>query len=935
MVAEKPSIAEAIARALSHGRATPRPGGSLKVWEFSAPFLNKGTAQYKVAGVFGHIYGTDFPPQYNSWDNVNPSDLFSAPILKIEEDKKHVTASLQREAHGTDYLVLWLDCDREGENICFEVIQNVEPFMRHSNGQQIYRAHFSSVTPTDIARAMSNLGQPNPNEAAAVDVRQELDLKVGVAFTRFQTRYFQNKYGNLDSAVISYGPCQTPTLGFCVERHDQIQCFTPEPFWTLVPTIQPGTGGPRGATKQAIVTAVDQAIKKVRQAPNDWILTRWKNILPSSFPPKQMTETILDSIPSLNPVYPTTTITPDRAPVHAGFPELPRTESSSYPATFNIRETVEMFNGNPGWRGYAQQVLAGPMRAKEGLDAGDHPPITPTQCATESQLGGGVAWRVYEFVALHFLATVAQDAEVQAPLPLPRDACVSAEGAGWAGLGGQEGRFTSILHWMQRRDEVLPDFRQGQHVTVTSVELREGRTSPPDYLTESELITLMEKHGIGTDASIPMHINNIITRNYVRVQPPDPPCRPSNIIINKLIAHRYIRADLPPDPPSPPQPPARLALNGSRQLVPTELGVVLAHGYHRIDSDLVLPAVRSEIEKQISLIATGRAGKEAVLAHSLSCFKAKFDYFAQCIGLMDTLFESTFTTLAQSGKPLSRCGKCHRYMNLISTRPARLFCPTCDESYNMPGEGTIKLYKEIRCPLDGFELVVCSRGSDQKAYPLCPLCYNHPPAFAGDDHLERADQGPAGQMHLNCTQCGHPTCPQACAQTMLGPCINDQCTGCLILDTSSGPHWRIASTTSRPQDRKAPLVLFRKALLTDVLFWAADCNVCPVMIHVAPGAHRVALAGTRPKKEKDEPQIEEDPEGPKYCEKCGEYRLLDVTFHRDAVPGGRPFVRGCIQCDPELHDQCQYSESRARHEMDEEGDGTENYQGRKIFNPYA
>jgi DNA topoisomerase-3 len=62
---------------------------------------------------------------------------------------------------------------------------------KHEHRDRVFRARVSAVMKKDIDKAMLNLVQPNENEAKAVDARQELDLKVGVAFSRFQTRYFQ------------------------------------------------------------------------------------------------------------------------------------------------------------------------------------------------------------------------------------------------------------------------------------------------------------------------------------------------------------------------------------------------------------------------------------------------------------------------------------------------------------------------------------------------------------------------------------------------------------------------------------------------------------------------------------------------------------------------------------------------------------------------
>lgn len=47
-------------------------------------------------------------------------------------------------------------------------------------------------------------------------------------------------------------------------------------------------------------------------------------------------------------------------------------------------------------------------------------------------------------------------------------------------------------------EEAMPNCDRGDSFIVEEIKLIEKQTNPPDYLTEAELITLMEKHGIGT-----------------------------------------------------------------------------------------------------------------------------------------------------------------------------------------------------------------------------------------------------------------------------------------------------------------------------------------------------------------------------------------------------------------------------------------------------
>ena len=182
-VAEKPSIAKSISQILSGGQLTTvsdffisshytdtyffkhnTQTNYIKNYEFNYP---QTQSFFTVTCVSGHLTAIDFYETHRKWNACDSFDLFDAPVeIQVASDKKAIEHNLLTQARRADVLMIWTDCDREGEHIGMEVAKvcrKAKPTIR------IKRARFSAIIPQYGALAhfvvsdlLITLGQANP-----------------------------------------------------------------------------------------------------------------------------------------------------------------------------------------------------------------------------------------------------------------------------------------------------------------------------------------------------------------------------------------------------------------------------------------------------------------------------------------------------------------------------------------------------------------------------------------------------------------------------------------------------------------------------------------------------------------------------------------------------------------------------------------------------
>ena len=436
-----------------------------------------------------------------------------------------------------------------------------------------------------------------------MSARRELDLRIGATFTRLLTLSLTPLGDLLDQMIISYGSCQFPTLGFVVERYFRVKNFKPETFWSIKVIYV------RDDVKvnflwrrshlfdRAIVTIIFERcldarlarVTQVRKKPT----SKWRP-LPLTTVELQMQGSRFLRMDSKKVMHVAEQL------YSKGWISYPRTETDQFAPEFDLRALVGKQTQHANWGIYAQGLVDGGFRApRQGRNNDQaHPPIHPVNYVAPTALESDDERRVYEFVTRRFLACCSEDAKGEAT-------DIDIE---WGGeIFSTHGLLVLARNYLDvyvydkwESSQQLPVFQPHESFEPTEARMSEGKTTAPSYLTEPELIGLMDANGIGTDATMADHVAMIKDRSYVA------------------------------------EKPRSGGRNAVVELIPTRLGVALVEGYDNVGLQVSVskPFLRKEMELRMKAICEGRLTRRDAMHESVEQYRDVFVLTQRNIGAL-------------------------------------------------------------------------------------------------------------------------------------------------------------------------------------------------------------------------------------------------------------------------------------------------------------
>ncbi|MBV7506358.1 DNA topoisomerase 3 [Bacillus sp. sid0103] len=503
VLAEKPSVARELARVL---------GCNQKHKSYM-----EGN-QYIVTWALGHLIELKMPehydPKYKTW---NLEDLPIIPPkmgLLVMKQTSHQFRAIESLAKRKDIneCIIATDAGREGELVARWILEKIRW------NKPLKRLWISSQTDKAIKDGFKQLkpGKQFEDLYHSAVCRAEADWLIGLNVTRALTTKYKDP--------LSAGRVQTPTLALVLEREQQIQSFVSKEYWTIHAEIGPlSTDWERDNEKRIFDKAKAETIQsKVngKKAVLDKI-DRKKKSEPQPLP-YDLTELQRDANKRFGFSAKKTSSVLQRLYEQYKLVTYPRTDSR-YLTIDMINTMTDRLHGMAS--GYKEEVR--PLLANKGIvlakrvfnneKVTDHHAIIPTEQRLNLSELDSDERKLYDIIARRFLALFLPAYEyetIQATFKVEGETFTTKE-TNVIDLG-----FKKVLgkEEMEKLTTGLQKLSQGQSFTVKSSSINQKWTEPPQRYSEADVLSQMEKFGLGTPATRAEIIERLVETEVVERQ---------------------------------------------------------------------------------------------------------------------------------------------------------------------------------------------------------------------------------------------------------------------------------------------------------------------------------------------------------------------------------------------------------------------------------
>ena len=498
VISEKPSVAQSIAAVIG---AKQRGNGFLE-----------GNG-YLVSWCLGHLAelasADAYDEKYAKWRREDLPILPENWRFTVSGDKQKQFDILRDLMHrdGVDEIINACDAGREGELI-FRTVYHMA-----GCSKPMKRLWISSMEDEAIRQGFTNLkpGRDYDGLHQSALCRSKADWLVGINATRL--------FSVLYHRTLNVGRVMSPTLALIVQREAEISAFQPEPFYT----VNLDCGG---------FTATGDKLKAKPEAEAVAAACKGKTATVSAVERKEKS----DKPPAL---YDLTTLQRDanRLLGYTAQQTLDYLQSlyekklCTYPRTDSRFLTNDMEGTVPALASVAAAICGADV--SENLNAGqvcnsakvsDHHAVVPTSGAGKAEVSALPTGEreILRLVSRQLLCAVGS----------PHRYAETAVTLDCAGHGfTAKGKTILVPGWkaylQEQADRPLPKLAEGQDIPVSSISIKEGKTSPPKHYTEDTLLSAMEtagakdmpedaeRKGLGTPATRAAILEKLVTTGFV------------------------------------------------------------------------------------------------------------------------------------------------------------------------------------------------------------------------------------------------------------------------------------------------------------------------------------------------------------------------------------------------------------------------------------